>query len=120
MHLIFTCICIGLGAGILGGLFGIGGGIVMVPALMIFFNLSQLKAQGTSLFALLAPVSILGVLKYSQSHEVDFIKGGWIILGLIFGTFLGAQFALNLPPLTLRRLLASFYLLAAIYIFFKS
>lgn len=119
MVFIFICLAIGFLAGILGGLFGIGGGVVMVPAIMLLFNAPQLTAQGTSLFALLAPVSLLAVWEYHQKGNVDFIKGAWIIGGLILGTFIGAQFAHSLSPAILKKLLAGFYIACAIYVILK-
>src|SRR5690349_16911999 len=68
---ILLAILIGLVGGVCGGLFGIGGGVIVVPALVFLMGYSQHKAQGTSLVALLAPVGILGVINYYKANNVD-------------------------------------------------
>jgi uncharacterized membrane protein YfcA len=79
--LIFDLICyiiIGIIAGICSGLFGIGGGVVIIPALMFLQGFSQLKAQGTSLIALLPPVGILAFLEYNKKGNTDLYAGSAI------------------------------------------
>ena len=77
----------GLIAGVLSGMFGIGGGLVIVPALVFFAKMSQRTAVGTSLGALLLPVGALGVYAYWSEGQVDVKAAMWIALGM----FLGAQ-----------------------------
>jgi uncharacterized membrane protein YfcA len=99
---ILIAIGIGVGAGILAGLFGIGGGIIIVPAL-VFLGLSQKHATGTSLTALVFPVGILGVLEYSHRHEVEWKYAIGLAIGLTVGALLGARFAGSISNLALRR-----------------
>ena len=82
---IVYCIIIGLAAGVLGGLFGIGGGIIIVPALGLAFGFSQHKAQGTSLVALLAPVGLLALMNYYREGNADLVKGAWIAAAFFVG-----------------------------------
>lgn len=109
---------IGAMAGVLGGSFGIGGGILIVPALVVGFGFSQQKAQGTSLVALLAPVGILALIEYYKRGEADLKLGGLIALGFLFGAFGGSQLALGLDELTMRRSFAAFLVIVAAWLIF--
>ncbi|GIW31877.1 MAG: hypothetical protein KatS3mg071_2051 [Meiothermus sp.] len=94
---------IGAAAGILSGFFGIGGGVVVVPALVFLLGLSQLQATATSLAALLLPVGILGVLNYYRVGAVNLPVASLLALGLLVGTYFGSRVALTLPEAVLRR-----------------
>lgn len=96
-------ILIGITAGILSGMFGIGGGIVIVPALMYFCGFSQLKAQGTSLAVLLPPVGIFAFIQYYKKGQVDIPAGIIIVLFLVIGSIFGAKIAQNLPSNVLKK-----------------
>lgn len=88
---------IGLAAGALSGFVGIGGGVVMVPALIYFLNLNQLEAQGTSLAVMLPPIGILAFMNYHKTGNVD-IRNALVIAGMfIVGGYLGSKLALRLP-----------------------
>lgn len=107
-------ILLGLFAGILSGLFGIGGGIIIIPALIYVCGFSQLKAQGTSLMVLLPPVGILALLEYYKRAEVD-IKAGIIICVMLFiGAALGGRFVQYIPVGLLRKGFAILMLLLSI------
>ena len=93
---------IGLVAGVLSGLFGIGGGILIVPALVLL-GLSQREATGTSLAALLMPVAILGVMEYARRHEIKVHYAVGIALGLFVGAYFGANWAGKVSNQTLQR-----------------
>src|SRR5258708_7544316 len=101
MILIF--VLVGLAAGILAGLFGIGGGIVIVPLLLLGTSMPMLTATGTSLGALLLPVGAVGVWTYYKSGHLDVAAALWIALGLTIGVTLGARFAQSMSPALLRR-----------------
>lgn len=101
-----TFIAIGLGAGVLSGIFGIGGGIVIVPMLMLLAKLEPLKATGTSLGALLLPVGALGAYAYWKNGNVDVRASLWIALGLLFGAWAGAHVAQMVPAAILKRMFA--------------
>ena len=88
---------IGLAAGILSGMVGIGGGVVIVPALVFMLGLSQHQAQGTSLFVLSLPVLLLAVMNYWRSGNVNWRFGLVIASTFIVGAFLGSKLTLRLP-----------------------
>ncbi len=108
-------LAIGVVAGVLGGLFGIGGGLVIVPALKLLAGLDQKTAVGTSLFAQVWPVGILGVLEYRRRGESRADLGAAIALGLLVGNLLGAKLTKPLPQGTLTQMYGSFCLLVGIY-----
>jgi len=103
-------ILLGLVAGVLGGMFGIGGATILVPALVFIFGLTQHQAQGTSLAALLPPVGILAVLHYYSAGNVKFSIAGFICIGFLIGGLIGANLAHSVPDPLLKRLFG-FYLL---------
>ncbi len=89
---------IGISAGILSGFVGIGGGIVIVPALIYFLNFTQHQAQGTSLFVLVLPVVLLSVMNYWKTDNVNWKFGLVIASTFIIGGYLGSKLALKLSP----------------------
>ena len=111
MALIF--LVIGVLAGILSGVFGIGGGVVIVPALIVIAGLTPLAATGTSLGALLLPVGALGAWEYYRRGDLRISASLWIALGLFFGAWIGAKLAHHLTPNQLRRAFAVFLVLVA-------
>ncbi len=106
---------LGLVAGVVGGMFGIGGGLVIVPALVILYEFDQKTATGTSLLAQLLPVALLAVLAYAKRGEVDVPRGLGIALGLLFGTLIGAQLAGLIPPTTMKRAYGIFLIVVGTY-----
>jgi uncharacterized membrane protein YfcA len=110
MLIIFT----GLAAGILGGMVGVGGGIIIVPALVYFLSFSQHQAQGTSLALMLFPVGILGVINYYRKGFVDFKYAGLLAIGFVLGSWLGSRFSLSLPQLTVKKIFAVVMLLVSL------
>jgi uncharacterized membrane protein YfcA len=106
---------LGFVAGILSGMFGIGGGLVIVPALVIIFEMPLKTATGTSLFALMWPVGLLGVVAYWKSGHMNVWHGLWIAVGLFFGAYLGARITLAMAPATMKRCYALFLLVVGIY-----
>jgi len=112
-ELTFVFIGIGLLAGILSGVFGIGGGVVIVPALIIVAGLTPIAATGTSLGALLLPVGALGAWEYYRRGDLRITTSLWIALGLFVGAWLGARLAQHLTPNQLRRAFAVFLVLVA-------
>ncbi len=111
-HLI-TLILIGISAGILGGMVGIGGGIIIVPALVYFLGFSQLNAQGTSLALLLLPVGILGAMQYYKQGHVDLQVVLILAIGFIAGSLIGSKISLHLPQELLKKVFAIFMILIA-------
>jgi uncharacterized membrane protein YfcA len=94
---------IGLAAGILSGLFGIGGGIVIVPLLILTLGFTAQQAAGTSLAALLLPVGLFGAIQYWQAGQVNLLYALLLALGLLLGVFIGARFGLSLPNEVVQR-----------------
>lgn len=103
-------IILGIAVGILSGLFGIGGGIAMVPSLIVFFGMDILDANATSLAAMLLPVGILGVISYYKAGLVKIKESLWIALGLFLGSFVGGEFAVNINENLLTKLYAGILL----------
>ena len=111
IQLIVTIIIIGLTAGMLSGLIGIGGGIILVPALVYFLSYDQHRAQGTSLGVLTFPVVILASIKYyidlkNTDHPIDFKVIAFLAIGFIVGGFLGSSLALKLDKEVLKKIFA--------------
>ena len=107
-------IVIGLLAGILSGLVGVGGGILMIPLLIIFLGLTQHQAQGTALFAMLPPIGILAAMNYYKQGFVKWEYAAVIAFTFVIGGYLGSKFSLSLPPQTVRRVFGVIMLLGAI------
>ena len=108
----------GLVAGIMGGLLGIGGGSIVVPALIYFYGLSQHLAQGTALAMMIPPIGLLAAWYYWKNGNVNI---GWAVLlciGFFFGGLLGAYLANILPDLQLRRIFGVFLLAISLKLIF--
>ena len=112
-NLLLIFLLIGLGAGVLSGLFGIGGGIVIVPALIFIAGFAPITATGTSLGALLLPVGALGAYEYFRKGHLQIGASLWVAVGLFFGAWVGAKLANQLTPVQLRRGFAVFLFLVA-------
>jgi len=117
-QVIIILLLTGIAAGMLGGMVGVGGGIIIVPALVYFLGMSQLTAQGTSLALILMPVGILGVLQYYKEGHVDFHMVFILAIGFILGSFLGSKITLSLPPETVKKFFALLMILIAIKMLF--
>src|ERR1700722_17330875 len=94
---------IGLFAGMLSGMFGIGGGVIIVPALMLLVGFSIKMASGTSLVALLLPVGLLGAIEYYRQGQINIIAAICLVLGLFIGAYFGAKITISLPELMVKR-----------------
>jgi uncharacterized membrane protein YfcA len=97
---------VGIAVGVLSGIVGIGGGIMFVPALVWLAGMSQHKAQGTSLGALLAPVGIFAFLEYYRKGAADIRIAVLLAVGFLVGGYFGAVVAQHIPELWLRRIFA--------------
>jgi uncharacterized membrane protein YfcA len=113
-QIIVLLVIIGLAAGILSGLVGVGGGIIVVPALVFFLNFNQQQAQGTSLGLLLLPVGILAVLNYYKQGHIDIMVVCIMAVAFIVGGWLGSKWALALPEATVKRIFAVILFYSAI------
>jgi uncharacterized membrane protein YfcA len=105
-QIILILILIGLAAGILSGLVGVGGGIIVVPALVFFLGFSQHEAQGTSLGLLLLPVGILAVMNYYNKGYIDVKVVGIMALAFVVGGFVGSKMALVISQDAVRKAFA--------------
>lgn len=111
--MIIIFLAIGVTAGVLAGIFGIGGGILIVPALVFFGKMTQRTAIGTSLGALLLPVGALGVYAYWRAGEVDVKAALWVALGMFAGAYGGAVLAQTVSETLLKRAFALLLVLVA-------
>jgi uncharacterized protein len=107
-------------AGVLSGLFGIGGGVVIVAALVAWFKMPIHEATGTSLAALLLPVGALGAYEYWKVGHVDVRAALLIAAGLAIGAGFGARYAQGLSGATLQRAFALFLAVLAVRMWFKA
>ena len=107
-------IILGLVSGLLSGVFGIGGAIIVIPALIFIIGLSQHEAQGTSLAFMLPPVGILATWNYWKAGHVNWKIALVLSLTFVVGAYLGSQFSLNISDRTLRRLFGVLMILVAI------
>ncbi len=116
----FIILLLGLSVGVLVGLLGIGGGVVLVPALVYLLHLDQHLAQGTSLFILLPPIGLGALREYWKHGQVDLNAGILCALGMLFGAFAGSLIALPLPSRNLKGLFGCFLMLAGILLWRKA
>ena len=122
MDIVWQLAVIGLAAGLAGGLFGIGGGAIMVPAMVLWLGLDQKLATGTSLVAQILPIGLLGAIVYYRNGQTNWKYALIIVAGLVVGNFFGALFA-NQPFISsalMRKLYGVFLLLiGARYLFVR-
>ncbi len=115
---ILIIIMVGIAAGMLSGLVGVGGGIIIVPSLIYFISFSQKTAQGTSLALIMLPVGIFGVLQYYKQGHVDFRIVGLLAIGFLAGSYFGSKLALSISQDTLKKVFAILMILIAIKMLF--
>jgi uncharacterized membrane protein YfcA len=115
---ILILVLVGLAAGILSGMVGVGGGIIIVPCLVYLLAFSQKGAQGNSLALLLLPLGVLGVMNYYREGYVDFKVVFAMAVGFVVGNFFGSKWALTLNDEKLKKFFAVVLLLAAIKLLF--
>jgi uncharacterized protein len=123
--LIVTLLLIGLVAGVLSGMIGIGGGIIIVPSLIYFLGLTQHQSQGTSLLMMLPPIGVLAAINYYKSAHMqqDFkyiIFAGTLAVSFLIGGYLGSKFSVNIEKETLQKVFAIILFAVAIKMFFFS
>ncbi len=111
---IIILVIIGFIAGIVGGTLGLGGGIIIVPALIFILGFTQHQAQGTSLAVLLFPIGILGVINYAKNGYVNFKFAIILIIAFVLGSYLGSVISIHLPAKTLKKIFGVFLLLISL------
>ena len=119
---ITTCvilIIIGLLAGVLSGLVGVGGGILMIPLLIMFLGLTQHQAQGTALFAMLPPIGILAAMNYYKEGFVKWEYAAVMALTFVVGGYFGSKLSISLPDQTVRNVFGVIMLIGAIKLIFS-
>jgi hypothetical protein len=107
-------VVVGLVAGILSGLLGIGGGIIMIPALVYLFGFSQHGAQGTTLAIMIPPIGLLAAMKYYSQGHVNIAVAIFIAIGFFVGGFIGASFVEHISEVVLKRIFGFCMLVIAI------
>mgnify|MGYP001392113984 CR=1 FL=1 len=115
---ILLYVLLGLVAGVLSGLIGVGGGVIIVPALVLLFGLSQHEAQGTTLALLVPPIGVLAAWTYYKQGYVNIQIAGFICLGFLVGSLFGARFATRMTNVTLERIFGVALLLIAVKMLF--
>jgi len=118
--MILIVLLLGLGVGVLVGLLGIGGGVVLVPAMVYLLRMDQHLAQGTSLFILLPPIGLGALLEYWKQGHVDLRAGILCALGILLGAYGGSLIALPMPSRNLEGLFGCFLMLAAALLWRKA
>src|SRR5258708_6158738 len=116
----FIILLLGLAVGVLVGLLGIGGGIVLVPAMVYLLHMGQHMAQGTSLLILLPPIGLGALREYWKQDQVDWRAGTLCALGMLFGAYAGSSIALPMPARLLKGAFGCFLMLAAFLLWRKT
>ena len=107
-------VILGVVAGICGGMFGIGGGAIIIPALVFMFGLTQHQAQGTTLAILVPPIGLLAAMRYYQSGNVKLSIAVFVCIGFFIGGLIGANMVQNISDLLLKRMFGVFFLLISL------
>ncbi len=110
---------IGILAGALSGLIGIGGGIIIIPALVFILGFSQQTAQGTTLALMVPPIGLLAAWSYYKDGFVDIRAAAFICVGFVLGSYFGARFATGIPQEALKKVFSIILILIAIKMFFS-
>ena len=118
MHMLLY-IVLGLLAGICAGIFGIGGGLILIPAMTFLFGMTQHQAQGTTLAVLVPPIGILAAWRYYQGGHVNVAMAGFICLGFVFGGLVGANVAQGLSDPALKKMFGVFMFLVSLHMIFS-
>ena len=104
IQILLILLAVGLAAGFLSGMVGIGGGIIIVPVLVYFLGFTQHQAQGTTLFMFLLPIGILGVMNYYKAGYVDFKTALIIGSTFVIGSYFGSKWSISLDQKTVKQI----------------
>ncbi len=118
MSTVIIILIIGVIAGIFSGFVGIGGGLIVVPSLVIFLSMSQHQAQGTSLAMMLPPIGAIAVYNYYKAGAVDFKVAAILCVSFVAGTFLGSKIAISLSPDQIKKAFGVFIILLGLKMVF--
>lgn len=116
---LFLALLLGLTAGLASGLFGIGGGIIMVPLMLILLKFEPQKAIGTSLAAMIPPVGLLGAREYWIAGRIDLPVAAMLALGILIGAYFGARLNLNLDPGLVKKVYGTFLVAMGVKMLFR-
>lgn len=117
---ILILLLIGLMAGLASGMVGIGGGIIIVPALVFFLGMTQHSAQGVSIGMLLMPVGFLAAINYYKAGHFNMTYSALIGLSFVGGAYLGSRISLAIDPLTMKRIFGVIVLIMALRLIFST
>lgn len=117
MYEIIVLLIIGLAAGIMSGVLGVGGGIVIIPMLVSFLGYTQKQAQGTSLGLLLLPIGALAVINYHQAGLINIKAVSIMVITFVIGSYFSSKWAISIPDEILKKIFAVFLVLYAIKLF---
>jgi uncharacterized protein len=115
---LLVLVLIGLGAGFLGGLMGLGGAIILIPAMVLFLSMDQRMAQGTAIAVMLPPIGLLAIVNYYKAGYVNLKYALIIALFFMLGSYFGSRLALQIPILLMRKIFALLLGLIAAKMFF--
>jgi len=119
LYTIVILVLIGLAAGIFSGFIGLGGGIILIPALIYFLGMSQHMAQGTSLGVMLPPIGLFAAYNYHKAGSLNIKFALIIAAAFLIGGYFGSKIALNIPVETMKKAFGVILLLIALHIFFN-
>jgi uncharacterized membrane protein YfcA len=114
LYNIIILIIIGLAAGMLSGMAGVGGGVIVIPALVFFLGMTQFEAQGTSLAMMVPPIGIMAAYNYYQEGNINWRYALILAIFFVIGSYLGSKFILDIPQNTVRKGFALFIILIGI------
>lgn len=117
---IVILLMVGLMAGALSGFVGVGGGIIIVPAMIYFMNMNQMQAQGISLALLMLPVGVLGVINYYKAGHIQFSYVLFMAVGFIVGNYFGSKYAMRVPEHKIKFFFSVLMLYVAVQMLWKS
>ena len=115
---VLIILVIGTITGVMAGMLGIGGGLVVIPALVMIMGMSQQSAQGTSLAMMLPPIGIIAVYNYYKAGHVDIKIALILAIAFLAGSYFGSKLAIKLPTDVLKKIFGIFLLLVAIKMLF--
>jgi uncharacterized protein len=113
ISMLLILIVIGVITGIMAGMLGIGGAIIMIPALVFFMGFSQQMAQGTSLAVMLPPIGIFAAYNYWKEGQVNLKFAMIIAVAFIIGSYFGSKIALNMPQAIMKKIFGILLLIVA-------
>jgi len=115
---IIILIIIGLAAGMLSGIAGVGGGVIIIPALIFLLGMTQFEAQGTSLAMMIPPIGILAAFNYYKDGYINWKYAAILAVFFFIGGYFGSKFALNIPQNIVKKSFAVFIILVGVKMFF--